>query len=163
SRGGTRFGGRGRRCADGAGRGRRRLVAAGRFTADHLPAPVTEVGGGVVHEGAAAPEGGRRGARAAAGGADYWATAAGVKGGANGTRNWDLSLIADSDAVFPQLRALSIEQTKPGDHNRSIVAAVYEEEGILARILARAPVLESLVTPSAPNADFFRVGERPLA
>jgi hypothetical protein len=82
--------------------------------------------------------------------------------GANGTRNWDLSRLADSGAVFPQLRAVSIEQTKPADHNRTIVAADYEEEGVLARLLARAPELESLVTPSAPNADFFRVDERPL-
>jgi hypothetical protein len=58
--------------------------------------------------------------------------------GANGTRNWDLSLLADSDVVFPQLREVSIEQAKPADHNRSIVAAVYEEEGVLARLLARA-------------------------
>lgn len=82
--------------------------------------------------------------------------------GANGTRNWDLSLLGDCDVGFPQLRELSIEQTKPADHNRSIVAATFEEEGVLARILARAPALESLVTPSAPDASFFQVGERPL-
>jgi hypothetical protein len=82
--------------------------------------------------------------------------------GANGTRNWDLSPLASSGAGFPQLRAVSIAQTQPADHNRSIVAADYEEGSVLARLLARAPALESLVTPSAPDADFFRVGERPL-
>lgn len=82
--------------------------------------------------------------------------------GCNGTRNWDLSPIAESDLVFSNLRHLSIEQTKPADHNRSIVASSYEEEGILARILAKSPCIESLVTPSAPNADFFQVGQRPI-
>lgn len=82
--------------------------------------------------------------------------------GANGTRNWDLLILAESGAVFPQLRELFIEQTKPADHNCSIVAAGYEEEGILGRLLARAPALESLVTPSAPDATFFQVGQRPL-
>jgi hypothetical protein len=82
--------------------------------------------------------------------------------GANGTRNWDFSPLAHSGAVFPQLRSVLIEQTKPADHNRTIVAAGYDEDGVLARLLAKAPDLESLVTPSAPSAEFFQVGERPL-
>ena len=84
--------------------------------------------------------------------------------GSNGTRNWNLSVLADSEVAFPLLRELSVEQTKPTDHNRSIVASVYEyeEEGVLARLLARAPVLESLVTPSAPDTNFFQLGKRPL-
>jgi hypothetical protein len=83
--------------------------------------------------------------------------------GSNGTRNWDLSPLAHSDAVFPQLRSVSVEQTKPTDHNRTIVAADYNEDGVLARLLAKAPDLESLVTPSSPSAEFFQVGKRPLA
>jgi hypothetical protein len=82
--------------------------------------------------------------------------------GANGTRNWDLSILAESDVVFPKLREVSIEQTKPADHNRPVVAADYDEEGVLGRLLAQAPALESLVTPSAPNASFFQAGQRPL-
>jgi hypothetical protein len=82
--------------------------------------------------------------------------------GANGTRNWDLSAIAHSSASFPRLRRLSIEQTKPTDHNRSIVAETYDEEGVLAKILAKAPELDVLVTPSAPNADFFQIGQHPI-
>jgi hypothetical protein len=82
--------------------------------------------------------------------------------GANGTRNWDLTPIADCAVSFPELRRLSIEQSKPADHNRTIVARSYEEDGVLAKILAKAPALEVLVTPSAPNADFFRVGQRPI-
>src|SRR5437879_3712999 len=55
--------------------------------------------------------------------------------GCNGTRNWDLTTIAERDAVFSNLRHLSIEQTKPADHNRSIIASSYNEDGVLARIL----------------------------
>lgn len=82
--------------------------------------------------------------------------------GANGTRNWDLSTIANSTASFPRLRRLNIEQIKPSDHNRTIIGRNYEEEGTLAKILSKAPSLEVLVTPSAPNADFFNVGQRAI-
>jgi hypothetical protein len=82
--------------------------------------------------------------------------------GSNGTRNRDLTQLAEGPTSFPNLRRLSIEQTKPADHNRTIVARTYEEDGVLGRILAKAPALEVLVTPSAPNADFFRVGLRPI-
>ncbi|MFN0021322.1 MAG: hypothetical protein ACKVP0_23985 [Pirellulaceae bacterium] len=82
--------------------------------------------------------------------------------GANGTRNWDVSLLGDGKAKFPSLRALSIERTRPKDHNRSIVAETYDEDGVLARILKQSPSLEYLVSPSAPNGAFFEVGERPL-
>jgi hypothetical protein len=82
--------------------------------------------------------------------------------GANGTRNWDLTPLAKSPASFPNLRRLAIEQTKPADHNKTILAHEYEEDGVLAKILAKAPALEVLVTPSAPNADFFQVGKRPI-
>jgi hypothetical protein len=89
-------------------------------------------------------------------------TLRGADEGANGTRNWDLGILADGDVAFGRLRELSVEQTKPADHNRTIVAATYSEEGVLARILQRAPNLLSLTTPSAPNAAFFEVGRRPL-
>ncbi len=82
--------------------------------------------------------------------------------GANGTRNWDLSPLVCGQAMFPRLREVSIEQTKPGDHNRTIVAASYDEDGVLTNLLTRAPGLISLITPSAPNADFFMTGNRPL-
>ncbi len=86
----------------------------------------------------------------------------GPDGGANGTRNWDLSKIANCSVAFPNLLLLSIEQTKATDHNRSIVAESYEEDGVLAKILAKAPRLESLTTPSAPNSDFFSVVSHPI-
>jgi hypothetical protein len=82
--------------------------------------------------------------------------------GSNGTRNWDLTAMAASRHAFPNLRRLLVEQTKPADHNRTIVAQTYDEDGVLARILAKAPALEVLVTPSAPNAGFFEVGPRAI-
>jgi hypothetical protein len=82
--------------------------------------------------------------------------------GSNGTRNWDITRLAEGAAFFPKLRRLSIEQTKPTDHNMSIVARSYDEEGVLAKILAKAPRLEVLIVPSAPNADFFRIGKHPI-
>jgi hypothetical protein len=84
----------------------------------------------------------------------------GPDAGANGTRNWDLTpLVA---ATFPRLMTLAIEGTLVGAHNRTIVASIYEEDGVLAALLANMPALESLQVPSAPNAAFFKVGERPL-
>jgi hypothetical protein len=82
--------------------------------------------------------------------------------GANGTRNWDLNVLANSDVIFLELREMFIEQTKPVDHNRTIVASTYDEDGVLARILTRAPKLETLVTPSAPDSTFFQVDRRPV-
>ena len=82
--------------------------------------------------------------------------------GSNGTRNWDLTTLAQSRAFYPNLRCLSIEQTKPGDHNISIVAHSYDEDGVIASLLSKAPALEVLITPSAPSPDFFRIGSETL-
>ncbi len=82
--------------------------------------------------------------------------------GANGTRNWDLEPLLAKDAMFSQLKVFSIQLNQPGDHNRSIVASDYEEDGILARLLAKAPGIEELTAPSAPSAAFFGVGVRPI-
>ncbi|MDB5350259.1 MAG: hypothetical protein JWN86_1506 [Planctomycetota bacterium] len=82
--------------------------------------------------------------------------------GSNGTRNWNISMLAESPTALPRLRSLSLERTRPADHNRSIVARDYDEDGVLAALLAKAPRLEFLESPSAPNAEFFKVGRRPL-
>ena len=82
--------------------------------------------------------------------------------GVNGTRNWDLDSLVNGPCGFPRLRYFEIEQNKPGDHNQIIVASSYDEEGVLAELLERAPTLEYIVTPSAPSGEFFRVGERLL-
>ncbi len=82
--------------------------------------------------------------------------------GANGTRNWNLAPLVDTQANFPNLRSFSIEQNRPGDHNRVIVAADYHEDSVLGRLLRKAPSLEALIVPSAPDAAFFALGSHPL-
>ncbi len=82
--------------------------------------------------------------------------------GANGTRNWDLSSFVEAQISFPNLQSFSIEQNEPSAHNSVIVAADYDEAGVLGRLLHRAPSLESLVVPSAPDATFFEVVGHPL-
>jgi hypothetical protein len=81
--------------------------------------------------------------------------------GVNGTRSWDIGLLVGKGVQFPKLEVVAIQQTAPSDHNRTIVGD-YEEGGVLAELLAAAPALRSLISPSAPNADFFAVGQRPL-
>ncbi len=78
--------------------------------------------------------------------------------GANGTRHFDLTPLAEAAAQFTNLRHLLIEQNEPADHNRTIVGRPdYDEEGVLAEIAKRAPRLTDLTTPSAPNSEFFKV------
>jgi hypothetical protein len=55
-----------------------------------------------------------------------------------------------------------VEQNGPGDHNRIIVGADYEEGGVLGALVAKAPALEQLTVPSAPDASFFAVKDHPL-
>jgi hypothetical protein len=40
--------------------------------------------------------------------------------GANGTRNWDLTPVVESDVTFPHLTTFAIERTRPEDHNITI-------------------------------------------
>jgi len=82
--------------------------------------------------------------------------------GANGTKHWDLESLLANNAVFQQLETLSVQLSNPSDHNCGIIGADYEENGVLSRILKQSPRLRELTAPSAPNADFFKVGERPL-
>lgn len=82
--------------------------------------------------------------------------------GSNGTRNWDLTGIIESEALFPRLNSVFIEPTAPEHHNQSIVGSEYDEEGQIGTLLTKAPVLQSLTVPSAPDASFFQAGPRPL-
>lgn|SRR5215470_19493234 len=75
--------------------------------------------------------------------------------GANGTWNWDLEPLTASAAGFPVLRHFWIERGKPGEHNRKIVGHSYEEQGVIGRLAAKMPLLDTLVSPSAPAANFF--------
>jgi hypothetical protein len=82
--------------------------------------------------------------------------------GANGTCNWDLTAFAESDARYPLLQHLRIARNRPDQHNRRIVAATYDEDGVLGRIAEKAPLLQSLETPSAPRPNFLKADLRNL-
>jgi hypothetical protein len=82
--------------------------------------------------------------------------------GANGTKNLDLTPLLESAVRFPALKSLTIEPGLPGQHNQTVIARIYDEEGQIARLLSKAPALESLTVPSAPDQSFFEVGQRPL-
>lgn len=82
--------------------------------------------------------------------------------GANGTKNWDLQPLLNLESAFPELETFAIQLNQPGDHNRSIIGADFEEAGVLAQLLSKSTRLQELTVPSAPDAEFFRVGERPL-
>jgi hypothetical protein len=60
------------------------------------------------------------------------------------------------------LRSFFVEQNGPGSHNRVIVAADYDEAGVLGRLLRKTPSLEALTVPSAPDATFFALESHPL-
>jgi hypothetical protein len=87
-----------------------------------------------------------------------------IDDGANGTRCWDFSALLDTSVVFPNLVRLWIEQYNTGDHNHPIIGTrtTYEERGLLARWLSKAPRLASLSAPSAPNMAFFERSIHPL-
>ncbi len=80
----------------------------------------------------------------------------GADEGCNGTRNWDLAMLLKAGPL-PNLRSLCIQQNVAGNHNRIIVARIYDEDGALAQLLRCAPHLRSLVSPSAPNPEFFEL------
>lgn len=82
--------------------------------------------------------------------------------GANGTQNWDLEPLLATGATFARLERFAVKQNKPGDHNRAIVGRDYDEDGVLGRLLAKAEALRELTVPSAPAANFFETGPRPV-
>jgi hypothetical protein len=75
--------------------------------------------------------------------------------GGNGVRNWDLSAFAEGDCIYPVLQHLRAARTAASHHNRSIVASVFDEACVLGRIAAKAPALQSLESPSAPQPNFL--------
>ena len=84
--------------------------------------------------------------------------------GANGTRPWDFESLLDKPILFPNLIQLSIEWYEPINHNRPVIATRtrYEEQGMLANWLSKAPQLIMLTAPSAPNKAFFERPRHPL-
>lgn len=78
--------------------------------------------------------------------------------GINGTNHWDLATLAENPKiVFTNLKYLVLPLNDK-NHNKIIVTGNdhYNENGILAKVLAKMPHLEFLQSPSAPNEDFFK-------
>lgn len=82
-------------------------------------------------------------------------TLSGPDEGANGTRNLDLSCLIDQRARYPELRHFEVKRGRPGDHNQTVIAKVYEEDGQIGRLVRKTPKLDTLIVPSAPGANFF--------
>ncbi|MDF1743923.1 MAG: hypothetical protein P1V19_09510, partial [Gimesia sp.] len=82
--------------------------------------------------------------------------------GANGTRSWDLEPMLETEVSFTNLELFTIQQNQPGDHNCSIIASDFEEDGVLSKLLKQSPNLVELTIPSAPDENFFEMGERPI-
>ena len=77
--------------------------------------------------------------------------------GANGLCNFDIGELLAGSQPFARLRTFEIQQQAPGDHNGKVVGPSHDEEGQLAQLLAKSPVLDALISPSAPDASFFEV------
>lgn len=82
--------------------------------------------------------------------------------GANGTNNFDFSIVAESKTVFSELRSFAVRLTEPEHHNATIIAQVYDEGGITAKLIKKMPKLLSLQIPSAPSEEFFELNSHPL-
>jgi hypothetical protein len=72
------------------------------------------------------------------------------------------SLFAESKVVFPNLINFSVKLTEPKNHNRTIMAQTYDEEGVIAKLINKMPKLLALQVPSAPNEEFFDLDSHPL-
>ncbi|MDR2636119.1 MAG: hypothetical protein LBC08_04745 [Campylobacteraceae bacterium] len=77
--------------------------------------------------------------------------------GENGTRNLDFTRLINTKAVFPNLTDFKVRLTDPADHNQTIIAESYDENGQIAALVSMMPNLEVLQVPSAPNEDFFKL------
>ena len=87
---------------------------------------------------------------------------------ANGTYSIIIDALFTEERPFPQLYRFVLDQGH-GEHGYKILASArnggdgyYDEAGILADLVAWAPALQELVTPSPPSAEFFQGGAHPL-
>jgi hypothetical protein len=87
---------------------------------------------------------------------------------ANGTYSIVIDPFVSCKQVFPKLSRFVLDQGE-GEHGYKILASrlnggdgYYDEAGVLARLLDRAPALQELVTSSPPSAEFFLGDPHPL-
>lgn len=84
--------------------------------------------------------------------------------GANGIKSWVFDRIINSEVHFPNLKIFKVQLTNLGDHNLNIIdGGNLEEKGVLAKLLAKMPSLETMIVPSAPDKSFFEIGEHLLS
>jgi hypothetical protein len=85
---------------------------------------------------------------------------------ANGTYDFNIDALVDGTHVFPNLTRLSLDQGE-GEHGYKILTSPssgddWQEAGVLARVLDKAPTLKELVVPVPPDESFFRGPSHPL-
>lgn len=83
--------------------------------------------------------------------------------GANGTLNWDFSELIQSKTDLANLKTLFVEPYQPEWHNFPIIAESLEEEGMIAKLIAKMPCLKKLTLPNSPDASFFEVSRESLS
>jgi uncharacterized protein (TIGR02996 family) len=78
---------------------------------------------------------------------------------ANGVRRVNFDGLTQGHA-FPNLTLFELE--REGEHGMPWIGGLEGEQGALGRFLGRAPALQTLISPSAPDQTFFQQGERPI-
>jgi uncharacterized protein (TIGR02996 family) len=89
-----------------------------------------------------------------------WTTVAGC-----GTATISLDGYVSGDGQFSNLKQFGTNFTN--EDGECIIASYkwgngYDEAGLVAKFLAKCPVIEELTLPSAPNHEFFSIGVRPI-
>lgn len=85
---------------------------------------------------------------------------------ANGTYDYNIDPLVEGEQLFPNLVLLSLDQGE-GEHGYKILTSprsgdIWDEAGVLARLLNKAPRLKELTTPVPPNALFYQGSQHPL-
>jgi uncharacterized protein (TIGR02996 family) len=79
---------------------------------------------------------------------------------ANGVRHIRLDALLQGH-TFSNLTLFEVE-SELGEDGMPWIGGLDGEQGVLGRFLARAPVLRTLISPSAPDQTFFQQGNRPI-
>lgn len=85
---------------------------------------------------------------------------------ADGACDYDIDPLVDGEHSFPKLKRVFLDQGQ-GEHGYKILTSPssgdhWNEAGVLARLLSKAPRLDALTSPVPPNEAFFRGPRHPL-
>jgi uncharacterized protein (TIGR02996 family) len=80
--------------------------------------------------------------------------------GANGVREIYLDSLLPDRHEFSNLELFEV--TQKGEHGMPWIGGLDGEGGALGKFLKKAPALQTLISPSAPDRTFFQAGERPI-